>query len=349
MVADVVTVIGARPQFVKAAVVSRSLKAAGVSEQVIHTGQHYDHDMSDSFLNQLGIDNVAVNLGVGSGAQGHQTATMMTGIEHFLLGQELPKVMVLYGDTNSTLAGALVASKLHIPIVHVEAGLRSFNRAMPEEVNRIVVDHLSSVLFCSSEEGVGHLKNEGIETGVHVVGDVMLDAYHHYSTRSPAVETNLPAEDFALVTIHRPSNADSPDQLKKVIASLGTLDLPIVWPVHPRTLPILSRLEVPSRFHLTEPFDYFSMLAALNQCSLVVTDSGGLQKEAHWSKTPCLTMRGETEWVETLDGNWNHLCTAGDDLSDLVKMTQAPWGTLYGDGEAGKKIVSLIIANFFSS
>jgi UDP-GlcNAc3NAcA epimerase len=285
---------------------------------------------------------------VGSGAQGHQTAAMMTGIEHFLLGQELPKVMVLYGDTNSTLAGALVASKLHIPIVHVEAGLRSFNREMPEEINRIVVDHLSSVLFCSSEVGVGHLKNEGIEKGVHVVGDVMLDAYHHYSARLPAAEVNLPAEDFALVTIHRPSNADSTDQLEKVLSSLETLDLSIVWPVHPRTRPMLGKLEVSSQVHLVEPFDYFSMLAALRQCSLVVTDSGGLQKEAYWAKTPCLTMRGDTEWVETLDGNWNHLCAAGDDLAELVKMTQDPWRPLYGDGDAGNKIVSLIVTNFFS-
>lgn len=340
MTADVVSVIGARPQFVKAAIVSKALEAAGISENVIHTGQHYDPDMSDTFLAQLGIT-VTSNLGIGSGTQGHQTAKMIQGIEDFLTSGAPPSAVLLYGDTNSTLAGALVASKLHIPLVHVEAGLRSFNRVMPEEVNRVLVDHVSSLLFCPSDVGVANLAAEGIIQGVHNVGDVMLDAFNYYSV-DLGDNSLWPKEGFVLATIHRPANADNLDKVQGVLDSLMSLKMPVIWPVHPRIRPMLQNVEVPIEVTLVDPMDYFSMLAALKHCSLVVTDSGGLQKEAYWAKKPCLTLRTDTEWTETLNGDWNQLCNPGDDLWAFSQVKKGAWQPLYGDGKAGEKIVQHI-------
>lgn len=341
---NVVSVIGARPQFIKAAVVSRALRRAGIAEQVVHTGQHYDDAMSGRFLQDLGLS-VTANLAVGSASHAHQTAAMMTGFQDFLNScKRQPDAVIVYGDTNSTLAAGLVVSKIGVPLVHVEAGLRSWNRTMPEEINRVMVDHLSDLLFCSSDEGVGNLGREGIEQGVHKVGDVMLDAFQAFSGK--AVRRPLhglsDGAGFVLATIHRPSNTDSPARLARILDQFGRLDMPVVWPVHPRNKMGLSQQELPTNLTCIEPVSYLEMLGLLRDCAAVVTDSGGLQKEAHWARRPCVTLRPETEWIETLDGGWNQLADpASDDVAELLRRKPtAPWTMLYGDGRASDKIVA---------
>lgn len=344
---SIVTVIGARPQFVKAAVVSLALKEAGVREEIVHTGQHYDEAMSGAFIRELGIDNIVAQFACGNGTHAVQTAKMMTEFEGFLLSRNtLPSFVVVYGDTNSTIAAALVASKLHIPIAHVEAGLRSFDRRMPEEVNRVVTDHLSSVLFCSSHEGVEQLKREGIEENVVDVGDVMLDAFIHFSkkvndhnvNRDSSIQFKKP---FALVTIHRPSNTDVNENLTALLRELSTVsDFEFVWPVHPRLRERIKQFEIPSNVTLIEPVPYLAMLKLLANCKFVVTDSGGLQKEAYWAEKPCVTVRRATEWVETLDGGWNQLYDpTSETLSAVIrKGPSKPWRNLYGDGHSSARI-----------
>jgi UDP-N-acetylglucosamine 2-epimerase len=340
---NIVSVIGARPQFIKAAVVSRAFERAGLAEAVVHTGQHYDDAMSGQFLTQLGID-VAANLEVGSGSHAHQTADIMSKFQDFLDSRpRLPDAVVVYGDTNSTIAVGLVASKIGVPLVHIEAGLRSYNRAMPEEVNRVVVDHLSSLLFCSSQVGVENLAREGVTANVHDVGDVMLDAFQFFleqAREAPAKASPAGAGPFVLATIHRPSNTDCDDRLQLILDNLGTLGVPVIWPVHPRNRARLKTLRVPSPVHCIEPVGYFEMLQLLEGCAAVVTDSGGLQKEAHWARRPCITLRTETEWVETLEGGWNVLAdVATDDLAALFARSQtAPWRLIYGDGKASVRI-----------
>lgn len=340
---NIVSVIGARPQFIKAAVVSRAFQQAGFAEAVVHTGQHYDDAMSGQFLSQLGID-VAANLEVGSGSHAYQTASIMKGFQDFLDGgPRLPDAVVVYGDTNSTIAVGLVASKIGVPLVHIEAGLRSYNRAMPEEVNRVVVDHLSDLLFCSSHVGVANLAREGVTKNVRDVGDVMLDAFQVFLEQArQAPATTLPAGDgpFVLATIHRPSNTDDAARLQLILDSLGKLGVPVVWPVHPRNRARLKTLRVPPSVHCIEPVGYFDMLQLLEGCVAVVTDSGGLQKEAHWARRPCITLRAETEWVETLEGGWNVLAdVATDDLATLFARSQTePWRLIYGDGKASVRI-----------
>jgi UDP-GlcNAc3NAcA epimerase len=337
----VVSVIGARPQFIKAAVVSRAFDEAGLTEAVVHTGQHYDDAMSGQFLSQLGIE-VAANLEVGSGSHAYQTASIMKGFQDFLDSRPaLPDAVVVYGDTNSTIAVGLVVSKIGVPLVHIEAGLRSYNRAMPEEVNRVVVDHLSDLLFCSSEVGVENLAREGVTNNVHDVGDVMLDAFQFFleqARRAPAGASHT--SPFALATIHRPSNTDSDERLQLILDSLGRLGMPVIWPVHPRNRARLATLKVSANVQCIEPVGYFEMLQLLEGCTGVITDSGGLQKEAHWARRPCITLRGETEWVETLEGGWNVLAdVATDDLAALFARGQTePWRLIYGDGKASARI-----------
>lgn len=348
----VLTIVGARPQFVKAAVVSKAFAKAGFDEKIIHTGQHYDHEMSTIFWEELDLPAPSVNLGVGSATHGKQTGLMMQKLEeHILRLSQKPDAFMVYGDTNSTLAGALVASKLHIPVIHVEAGLRSFDRKMPEEINRILTDHASDYLFCSSQIGVDQLRSEGITKNVFNVGDVMYDAVLTFSEIADqkyklADVTQLKKEEYILATIHRPSNTDNPDNLKSIISAFGKLDQPVLWPVHPRNKKKLKDLVIPENLHLIDPVSYFKMLILLKNCSKVITDSGGLQKEAYWLKKPCITIREETEWVETLEGGWNILVAPNEIAAAVNMVPTAQWKPLYGDGHASEKIAEILKSTY---
>ncbi|MEM8485648.1 MAG: UDP-N-acetylglucosamine 2-epimerase (non-hydrolyzing) [Bacteroidota bacterium] len=308
----VVTLVGARPQFIKASMVSRAFSAAGIEEMIVHSGQHYDRQVSQIFFDELEIPQPEVNLQVGSGSHAVQTGEIMERFETFLLAQDAVDWVLVYGDTNTTLAGALVAAKLDIPISHVEAGLRSFNRKMPEEINRIVTDRLSEVLFCPTSTAMQHLKNEGIDTTVCFSGDVMYDATIHFSALA-ATKQNLiddvPA-DYYLATVHRASNTDNKKHLLEILAGLGALPAPVLLPLHPRTKAKLDGIDVPQNIHVKEPVGYLKMLQLIKNAQAVLTDSGGLQKEAYWLKKACITLRQETEWVETLEGGWNQLVAA---------------------------------------
>ncbi len=306
---DIVTVVGARPQFIKAAVVSHALLAAGVQERIVHTGQHYDPGMSDIFFSQLGIPAPDTNLEVGSGTHATQTGTMMIRLEKYLLEQR-PDWILVYGDTNSTLASALVGTKLNIPVAHVEAGLRSFNMRMPEEVNRIVTDRISDLLFCPTSTAVRHLENEGISQGVHLTGDVMLDATRFFAERAQRFEMVYPESPFYLATIHRAENTDDPDRLQSILKAFSLMDQTIILPLHPRTKSIIEAFHVPNNVTIVDPVSYLEMLSLITAADKVLTDSGGLQKEAIWLSTPCITLRDETEWVETTNGKWNQIVGA---------------------------------------
>ncbi len=350
----VMSIVGARPQFIKAAPVSVALKAAGIDESIIHTGQHYDAAMSEIFFAELGIPSPAVNLGVGSGSHGRQTAEMLAALEALMLGRK-PDVVLVFGDTNSTLAGALAAVKLGIRIAHVEAGLRSFNRAMPEEINRILTDQCSDLLLCPSETALRNLAVEGITRGVHLVGDTMYDALLTFAPlaqqRSKLIEQlGLAGKRFYLATIHRPYNADDRQALASVIEAFSRLELPIVFPIHPRTRNRLATLDLglPANVLAVEPIGYLDMLAMLDAAEVVITDSGGLQKEACFAGTPCVTLRPETEWVETIAAGWNRLAWGSSDaillaLEAGVAAKPAEKFAAYGNGDAAQKIAALIL------
>ncbi len=350
----ILTVIGARPQFVKAAPVSKVLRAAGHEEFLVHTGQHYDPQMSQIFFDEMGIPEPNINLEVGSGQHGWQTAQMLMGIEKLLL-EEKPDYILLYGDTNSTLAGSLAAVKLHIPIAHVEAGLRSFNRRMPEEHNRVLTDHASDLLFCPTEVSAQHLANEGITKGVHIVGDVMYNAVLGFTERSEKNSTllnslNIAPNDYLLATVHRPANTDNVDNLRAIFEAFRELDENIIFPVHPRTRGKIANLidnmaEFAPKLKLIAPVGYLDMLSLAKNAKTVLTDSGGLQKEAYWLATPCVTLRSETEWVETVNIGWNTLVGA-DKKKILVavndKKTPKERPSIYGDGHAAEKIAKIL-------
>jgi UDP-N-acetylglucosamine 2-epimerase len=321
----VVTIVGARPQFIKAAVLSRELRKEHI-EILVHTGQHYDDNMSAVFFKELEIPEPDYNLGIGSGSHGKQTGEMLAGIEEILL-KEKPDWVLVYGDTNSTLAGALAASKLHIKIAHVEAGLRSFNRNMPEEINRVLTDHLSNLLFCPTDTAVNNLRLEGITKGVHQVGDVMYDALQwaldlgdEYS--SILARLKLEPKSYLLATVHRAENTDDPARLQGILDAFNQVDEPLVFPVHPRTRKKLAELAWQPASHviLLDPLRYIDMVFLEKNALVILTDSGGMQKEAHWLEVPCVTLREETEWVETLAGNWNQL--AGVDPQKIVSSVQ---------------------------
>ncbi len=345
----ILTVIGARPQFVKASVVSLALKNIGLEELIIHTGQHYDESMSDVFWNELDIPKPYKNLAIGSGLQGEQTAQIMMALEKEVI-QLKPNAILVYGDTNSTLAAAIVASKLCIKLIHIEAGLRSFNKTMPEEINRIVTDRLSDILFCSSNEGIDQLIKEGINYEIHNVGDVMYDAFIKFqqiAERKFKISGIIPFdfEPFLLATIHRPANTDNAEKIKDILEAFSELPFKIVWPLHPRNKTHISKQKIPDNLFIIQPTSYLQMLVLLNACSKVCTDSGGLQKEAYWAKKPCITLREETEWVETLEGDWNIL--VGSNKSKIIdaiekKIEISSWKELYGDGNASQKIASII-------
>ena len=341
----ILTLIGARPQFIKAAVVSKTFLEQGIEEIIVHSGQHYDNKMSNVFWEELNIPQPFENLHIGSGNHGEQTGNIMIQVEKVLVMLKDVTALMVYGDTNTTLAGALVASKLHIPIIHVESGLRSYNREMPEEINRILTDHISNILFCPSNVAVENLKKEGILEGVYNVGDVMFDAMKLFipiAEKRVSLKGIIKHDDFTLFTLHRPKNTDDFNNLSAIIKQLSAIDSHIYWPVHPRNNQHLSEIQLPQNIHIIEPLSYFEMLLALKHCKQVITDSGGLQKEAYWNKKPCFTLRENTEWVETLHNNWNTLTTSGNLLSKMKNSSMGSWIPLYGDGSSSRQIVSII-------
>ena len=350
----IVTVLGARPQFVKAAPTSRELRRRH-SEIIVHTGQHYDANMSDVFFAELGIPWPDVHLGAGGGSHADQTAKMLIGIEAILLSEK-PDWLLIYGDTNSTIAGALAAAKVHVPIAHVEAGLRSYNRRMPEEVNRVVVDHLSSLLLCPSQSAVDNLTKEGVTTGVELVGDVMADSLMMAATGSSKVLERLGLDPggYVLATVHRAENTDSPKRLGNIVMAFAELGQPVLLPVHPRTRVAMEKagLSLPRNVVACDPLGYIDMVAALRDAAFVLTDSGGLQKEAYWLKVPCITLRDETEWVETVESGWNRL--AGADTGAIIDATKLAvrldnHPVLYGgDGHAAVRVVKALEKAFLS-
>jgi len=321
----VVSIVGARPQFVKAAVMSRAIRRRH-DEVLVHTGQHYDAEMSAVFFDQMGIPAPEVQLESGSGTHAQQTAAMLVGIERVLVEHE-PDWVVTFGDTNSTLAGALAAAKLHVQVAHVEAGLRSFNWRMPEEINRVLVDRMSAALFCPSETAVANLRREGIVNGVHLVGDVMaealLDAVAAARSRSQILDScSVTDGNYLLATVHRAENTDDLERLSRIVAALDAAGEPVVFPVHPRTRRGLDQLgyEPPGHVRIVPPLGYLDMVRLLVGARMVLTDSGGLQKEAYWTGIPCVTLRGETEWVETVRAGWNLL--AGADTSVILEAVR---------------------------
>ncbi|MCZ8109097.1 MAG: UDP-N-acetylglucosamine 2-epimerase (non-hydrolyzing) [Burkholderiales bacterium] len=341
----ILTVVGARPQFIKAAAVSRAIRETeGIDEIMVHTGQHFDADMSDVFFDELDIPAPAHRLDIHGGGHGEMTGRMMQALEPVVIAEKPDWVMV-YGDTNSTLAGALVAAKLHVPVAHVEAGLRSFNRRMPEEINRVLTDHVATLLFCPTVIAVDNLAAEGIRSGVHHIGDVMYDATLFAVSRAEGRSTiraamGLAAKSYAVATVHRAENTDDPAQLAAVVSFLReqAVGLPVVLPLHPRTRHAAERMGISlDGLKVIGPVGYLDMAQLLGGAAAVFTDSGGLQKEAYFHRVPCTTLRDETEWTETVDHGWNRLWKGPEHgpRSDIPD---------YGDGRAAQAIAVLLKA-----
>ena len=348
------TVIGARPQFIKAAAVSSAIaRNKEISEIIIHTGQHYDPDMSDIFFSQLGIPKEKYNLNIGSGNHGDQTGRMLAEIENVLI-EETPDRVLVYGDTNSTVAAALAAIKLHIPTAHVEAGMRSFNRKMPEEINRVVSDHISDINFCSTQSAVKNLENEGRGHTAILVGDVMYDCALNFSSAAekncdPFGKFGIKKGDYVLMTCHRPANTDSRENLSSIVRAANDISetCPVLYPIHPRTKKYIADygLSFSRNVKAVPPLSYFDMLLAERHAKLILTDSGGIQKEAFFYQVPCVTMREETEWIKTVDMGWNVI--TGADYGKIMssantffsKLPPPPGKKPYGNGDAAEKIV----------
>ncbi len=342
----IVSIVGARPQFIKAATVSRVLRADGaIHEILLHTGQHYDENMSDVFFRELNIPLPDYNLEVGSGSHAQQTGMMLKGIEDILL-KEKPVCTLVYGDTNSTLAGALAATKLHIPVAHVEAGLRSFNRAMPEEINRIVTDRISDLLFAPTQTAIDNLTREGLADITCFTGDVMFDSVLYYRDRimqdPEKYQTPGIPQEYLLATIHRAENTDHPENLSNIFLAFSRLNMEIVLPIHPRTRKILqSSFSVPGNVHIIDPVGYLQMMKLTMDSTKVLTDSGGLQKEAYFLKKQCITLRTETEWIETLHDQWNIITGSDPVLIEKAANTglpAAPQRPGFGNGKAAEII-----------
>ena len=349
----IMTIVGARPQFIKAAVVSRAFEEhrPDVQEIIVHTGQHYDANMSDVFFDELEIPRPDYNLGIGGGTHGQNTGRMMEKLEGLMMDVQ-PDWVLVYGDTDSTLAGALAASKLHIPVAHVEAGLRSFNRRMPEEINRVLTDHIADILFAPTETGRTNLLNEGIAEGkIKLVGDVMYDAslFYKAKARKPKlpVEMDIQGGDFVLCTIHRAENTDDPQRLKDIFQGVGASEEQVILPMHPRTKAKVGDfgIGIPENVRVIDPVGYLEMVWLEANCRCVATDSGGVQKEAYFFEKPCITMRNETEWVELVEAGWNVLVGANSEKivtavhncakSNVIEL-------LYGKGDAGQEIVDAL-------
>ena len=346
----VLTVVGARPQFIKAAPVSRLLRAKH-DEFLLHTGQHYDDALSDLFFRQLAIPAPDRNLEVGSGPHGAQTGAMLAGIESVAV-EYRPDWMLVYGDTNSTLAGALAAAKLHVRVAHVEAGLRSYDRRMPEEVNRVVADHVSTLLLCPTDVAVSNLLQEGIADGVRMVGDVMFDAFQENLARARSdnrvlADLEIRPGEYHLLTVHRAENVDQTDRLLAILRGVAASDRHVIFPAHPRTQAALraAGTELASNIRMIDPVGYLEMLVLEEGAEAIVTDSGGVQKEAYFAGRPCITLRDTTEWTDTVAAGWNVLVG-----SDPEKIAEAVRGfrptkerlALFGDGHAAAKVVEAI-------
>ena len=372
-----VTIVGARPQFIKAAAVNRAIQNLNksrkrIQEILVHTGQHYDVLMDKVFFDELELPRPLYHLGVGSGSHAKQTGLMLERIEA-VLQIEKPEVVVVYGDTNSTLAGALAAAKLNIPVAHVEAGLRSYDRAMPEEINRLLTDHLSALLFCPTDQAVRNLLKEGIEDGktrsVKNVGDVMYDSILYYSKKAEKKSTILedlglwnpqsaiPIPQYYLVTLHRAENTDDPKRLRSILKALDELarKVPVILPLHPRTRKMMNSYHLSSKFkdvRRIEPVSYLNMLKLERNAKAILTDSGGVQKEAYWFKIPCVTLRNETEWSETVRSGWNKLVGTDprkivQEVNQLEKRRPAEKRKgIFGDGKASEDIVRKLIRRF---
>ena len=356
----IITIIGARPQFIKAAVVSRAAFAhPGVTEKIIHTGQHFDANMSDIFFDELDIPKPHFHLGVGGGTHAQNTGRMMEKIEEILI-QEMPTVVIVFGDTDSTLAGTLAAVKLHIPVAHVEAGLRSFNRKMPEEINRVLTDHASELLFTPTQTAIDNLRKEGIdESKIKQSGDVMLDAALYYgdkveSSSNLLQRLNLTSKKYALLTMHRAENVDNKQRLSAILEGLKQYAYTIIWPLHPRTKKKLAdfKINIPQNIQVIDPVGYLDMIMLEKHAALITTDSGGVQKEAYFHKVPCITMRDETEWIELVTQGAN-IITGADTQKIITALQQsdnidrAIFNTpLYGKGNTGKQIIDTLVQYF---
>jgi UDP-N-acetylglucosamine 2-epimerase len=347
----VLTIVGARPQFIKTAALSRALRKEH-EEVLVHTGQHYDYELSGVFFDGLELPAPDVHLEVGSGPHGWQTARMLEGIEQ-VIREQRPRWLLVYGDTNSTLAGALAAAKLHVPVAHVEAGLRSFNRQMPEEINRVVADHVSDLLFCPSEPAVRNLAAEGITRGVHVVGDVMQDVLNWARTRAETKRSatlekyGVEPGKYLLVTVHRSENTDNPDRLSAIVGTLNRLQEPLLFPIHPRSRKMLAagNHELMPHVRVIDPVGYLEIVLLSASARMILTDSGGLQKEAYWLGVPCVTLREETEWIETAQTGWNMVVGADEQrilraVKDFAPPSRRP--ALYGNGDAAERCVELL-------
>ncbi len=353
----ILTIVGARPQFIKAASLSKYLKnITDIKEIILHTGQHYDHYMNGNFFSELEIPTPDYNLGVGSDTHARQTAKMMMGIEDVVL-KEWPNFILIYGDTNSTIAGALVGAKLYIPIVHVEAGLRSYDREMPEEINRIVSDTISTILFCPTQTAVNNLKKEGITKGVYNVGDIMLETYLYYKIQAQKNskilnKLKLKPKEFILCTVHRASNTDNIINLKNIFIGLTDSKETIILPLHPRTKKIIYQNNSLKKYigrniRIINPIGYLDMICLEANAKKIVTDSGGIQKEAYFNKVPCITLRENTEWIETIEEGVNKLVGVipkkiKESINNFYIPEKKYSKNLYGDGRTSEKIVKIL-------
>jgi UDP-GlcNAc3NAcA epimerase len=346
----IITVVGARPQFIKAASISRILRQY-FTEILIHTGQHFDQNMSEIFFTQLDIPKPDINLHVGSGLHGEQTANMITKLEQIFLKED-PSLIIIYGDTNSTMAASIAASKIHIPVAHIEAGLRNYDLRIPEEVNRVVADRLSNFLFVPTEVAVDNLKKEGLTEHIYNAGDVMVDSLY-YGLEAAKLQSvilddlNIEKNEYCLATIHRAENTNNIENLNQILQALGEFDEKVVFPIHPRTKKVINknRLEISSNILLTPPMGYLDFISLESCARIILTDSGGVQKEAYCLKTPCITVFPSTSWVETVKDGWNKLTDANKD--SILKIYNSTYDLSkhnyhYGDGHAAEKIVEIL-------
>jgi len=338
----ILTVLGARPQFIKASPISSALKKTGITEIIINTGQHYDANMSDIFFKDLNIPVAKYNLNIGSNSHGKQTGDLLIVLEKILIKEE-PDAVIVYGDTNSTLGGAIATSKLNIPLIHIEAGLRSFNKNMPEEINRVITDHVSDLLFCPSNHSKELLSREGIVKGTYIVGDVMFDIFNE---KKKIIKPSIATKEFALLTMHRAENT-SIENLHIRLSQLQKLDIQIQYPIHPRTKKIIksNNITTPNNIKIIEPLGYMELLNLASASQFIITDSGGLQKEAMWLKKHCITIREETEWIETINQGVNKLIKL-DNSIDFPNLNTGNFTNPYGDGNASIKIVKIISSYF---